>query len=334
MNSSNNKNELKINNIISNSSRAKTAKLRRLRNYDEVERKDIIIKNKTEQIKKIKTDTIKELIYTNQKVPKNWQKQKNYQNQIYEIFSKNPKFLSYLGRNSSNKTEVASYLSKDGNDTKKYYSLKDKINTKDINCNTKLFNKMKYHFKKKLNLSPISESINCNNEIKYMNTAPSKLKYNHNRNNSAKSKEILNILDDLEKSYPIKDKINDLFSSKEIAKLSLTERNYNPIISPRKRKQVFKNNIYLNLVCQKNKKHKNMKLSKENYETNFNLAETAKAMIKNPVVYEQLDRINFYGPFYSYCHDCGVRNFHFYQKLPLKLLNNITNQIKKYRNLI
>lgn len=77
-----------------------------------------------------------------------------------------------------------------------------------------------------------------------------------------------------------------------------------------------------------------MKLSKENYETNFNLAETAKAMIKNPVVYEQLDRINFYGPFYSYCHDCGVRNFHFYQKLPLKLLNNITNQIKKYRNLI
>ena len=50
--------------------------MRRLRNYDEVERKDIIIKNKTEQIKKIKTDTIKELIYTNQKVPKNWQKTK------------------------------------------------------------------------------------------------------------------------------------------------------------------------------------------------------------------------------------------------------------------
>ena len=45
--------------------------------------------------------------------------------------------------------------------------------------------------------------------------------------------------------------------------INCQKRNYNPIISPRKRKQVFKNNIYLNLVCQKNKKHKNMKLSKE-----------------------------------------------------------------------
>ena len=53
MNSSNNKNELKINNIISNSSRAKTAKLRRLRNYDEVERKDIIIKNKNRHYQRI-----------------------------------------------------------------------------------------------------------------------------------------------------------------------------------------------------------------------------------------------------------------------------------------
>ena len=33
------------------------------------------------EIKRIKTDSIKQLIYTYQKVPKIWQNQKNYQNQ-------------------------------------------------------------------------------------------------------------------------------------------------------------------------------------------------------------------------------------------------------------
>ena len=59
-----------------------------------------------------------------------------------------------------------------------------------------------------------------------------------------------------------------------------------------------------------------------------------KQIIKNPFIYKKLERINFYGPYYSYCSQCGIKNIDFYQKLPMGQLNSITNEIRKHRNLI
>ena len=76
----------------------KSAKRKKLRIFDEIETKENFIKNNNSKIKKIKAELIKELIYTNKHIPKNWQNKKNYQNQVHEIFSKDLQFLQYLGK--------------------------------------------------------------------------------------------------------------------------------------------------------------------------------------------------------------------------------------------
>ena len=79
------------------SNKIKSARNRKLRILDEIEAKDYLIYKNNSKIKKIKADSIKQLIYTNQPVPKKWKTKKNYPAQIYELFSRNPKFLHYIG---------------------------------------------------------------------------------------------------------------------------------------------------------------------------------------------------------------------------------------------
>jgi hypothetical protein len=98
----------------------------------------------------------------------------------------------------------------------------------------------------------------------------------------------------------------------------------------------LKNNICLNLIStyKRNQSLNVKKRKKIKFNTDINLIELKKKKIKNPLVLKSLERINFFGPYYSYCSECGAKNIDFYQKLPLKQLNNITNEIRKYRNLI
>ena len=318
-----------------NINKIKSAHKKKLRIFDEIESKDILMKKNNLEIKRIKTDSIKQLIYTYQKVPKIWQNQKNYQNQVYEIFSKSPKFLQYLGSASNTNTH------------RQYYN-QEKENNNISNSNTNinsnesrndnidfLSKKMKKKIKN-LNLSPVSENFSHQKEIpKIMNTTPNVRSYFHKKDETKKIKEIINIFDELSIKYPIKDKIYDLYPNQEIEKINKTERRNIPTIERRKRKLVLKNNIYLNINTTNthNKNANAKKRKKYNINTETNLTEL-KNQIKNPLVLKNLERINFFGPYYSYCSQCGARNIDFYQKLTLRQLNNITNEIKKYRNII
>ena len=318
-----------------NINKIKSAHKKKLRIFDEIESKDILMKKNNLEIKRIKTDSIKQLIYTYQKVPKIWQNQKNYQNQVYEIFSKSPKFLQYLGSASNTNTH------------RQYYN-QEKENNNISNSNTNinsnesrndnidfLSKKMKKKIQN-LNLSPVSENFSHQKEIpKIMNTTPNVRSYFHKKDETKKIKEIINIFDELSIKYPIKDKIYDLYPNQEIEKINKTERRNIPTIERRKRKQVLKNNIYLNINTTNthNKNANAKKRKKYNIYTETNLTEL-KNQIKNPLVLKNLERINFFGPYYSYCSQCGARNIDFYQKLTLRQLNNITNEIKKYRNII
>ena len=318
-----------------NINKIKSAHKKKLRIFDEIESKDILMKKNNLEIKRIKTDSIKQLIYTYQKVPKIWQNQKNYQNQVYEIFSKSPKFLQYLGSASNYNTH------------RQYYN-QEKENNNISNSNTNinsnesrndnidfLSKKMKKKIQN-LNLSPVSENFSHQKEIpKIMNTTPNVRSYFHKKDETKKIKEIINIFDELSIKYPIKDKIYDLYPNQEIEKINKTERRNIPTIERRKRKLVLKNNIYLNINTTNthNKNANAKKRKKYNINTETNLTEL-KNQIKNPLVLKNLERINFFGPYYSYCSQCGARNIDFYQKLTLRQLNNITNEIKKYRNII
>ena len=309
----------------------KSVRKKKLRIFDEIEAKDYFIYKNNSQIKKIKADSIKQLIYTNQPVPKKWRCKKNYQNQVYEIFSRNPKFLQYLG--NFNTFTVAKFSQeekeKDNNSSRDYKKKESQKFNKDL-LSKKMSGKIK-----KLNLSTVKENKVYSNAIKYSNTSPNKNKYINKNHNSMKTKEIINILDELNTEYPIKDKLKELFPEEEIEKINRTQRNYHPIISRRKAKQIFKDNIFISIISSyKDKKiPKGKKLCENKFERNKSFSKMKREMIKNPVALKNLERINFYGPQYSYCSQCGIKNIDFYNRLSLKQLNSITNEIKKYRNL-
>ena len=311
----------------------KSARNRKLRILDEIEAKDYLIHKNNSKIKKIKADSIKQLIYTNQPVPKKWKTKKNYSAQIYELFSRNPKFLHYIG---SFNTYTDSKFSHEEKEKEKDNNSKKNENNKEIlkDGRNLLSNKMRNKINK-LSLTPIKEKPSYSKGIKLSITSPNKNIYNNKKPNTMKTKEIINILDELNIEYPIKEKLNELFPKEEIEKINNTQRNYHPIIPRRKMKQIFKDNIYVNLIsAYKDKKiQKGKKLYDNKFEKNINLAKLKKEMIKNPLALKSLERINFYGPQYSYCSQCGIKNIDFYKKLSLKQLNSITNEIRKFRNL-
>ena len=317
-----------------NINKIKSAHKKKLRIFDEIESKDILMKKNNLEIKRIKTDSIKQLIYTYQKVPKIWQNQKNYQNQVYEIFSKSPKFLQYLG-NASNTNTHRQYYNQEKENNNISNSNTNINSNESRNDNIDFLSKKMKKKIQNLNLSPVSENFSHQKEIpKIMNTTPNVRSYFHKKDETKKIKEIINIFDELSIKYPIKDKIYDLYPNQEIEKINKTERRNIPTIERRKRKQVLKNNIYLNINTTNthNKNANAKKRKKYNINTETNLTEL-KNQIKNPLVLKNLERINFFGPYYSYCSQCGARNIDFYQKLTLRQLNNITNEIKKYRNI-
>ena len=318
-----------------NINKIKSAHKKKLRIFDEIESKDILMKKNNLEIKRIKTDSIKQLIYTYQKVPKIWQNQKNYQNQVYEIFSKSPKFLQYLG-SASNTNTHRQYFNQEKENNNISNSNTNINSNESRNDNIDFLSKKMKKKIKNLNLSPVSENFSHQKEIpKIMNTTPNVRSYFHKKDETKKIKEIINIFDELSIKYPIKDKIYDLYPNQEIEKINKTERRNIPTIERRKRKQVLKNNIYLNINTTNthNKNASAKERKKHNIYTETKLAELTN-QIKNPLVLKNLERINFFGPYYSYCSQCGARNIDFYQKLTLRQLNNITNEIKKYRNII
>ena len=66
--------------------------------YDSIEKKDIRIKKGKIKLKKIKSNSVKELIYSNKSIPENWKNKINYNQEVINLMFKDNKFLSYLGR--------------------------------------------------------------------------------------------------------------------------------------------------------------------------------------------------------------------------------------------
>jgi hypothetical protein len=56
-----------------------------------------------------------------------------------------------------------------------------------------------------------------------------------------------------------------------------------------------------------------------------------KTKINNPVIQKNLEFINFYGPYYSYCPPCLNRNLEFYNNLEPNHCLKLIQYIKKLR---
>ena len=149
-------------------------------------------------------------------------------------------------------------------------------------------------------------------------------------------------------NYPIKEKLYELFPDEEIDKIQIkneilrnkTNKNFKekfPVISSLGIKNTLKNNIYVNLLSSKESKpNKEDNKDENNNQTYLNeydidILKMKRQIIKSPIASRQLEKINYFGPYYSYCPSCGIKNLHFYQKLPLNRLIKLTNIIKKYK---
>ena len=330
--------------------------------YDEIELKDKIIKENQKKIRRIKIGSIKELVYANKNVPDLWKKKREYPTQVLQILSEDTKFLNYVGKGGGYGQETTNCMSKSTHNFKNNnltnhnhnnYFVKNLKNLKTY-TNTNKDNNNKFR-KKLLNITILTENNKKNNLPKHCHTTPKKRKYLTLKDKSLNEKEIINIMDELQINYPIKEKLNELFPEEELQKIKIrnginktrTNKSLNlnlhcPYIKTEKEKNVIKDNIFVNLISSYksiDNKNKNKDIVLDNGYNNkkfsddpsIDLLKLKKDMLKRPIANKHLERINFYGPFFSYCPPCGIRNLNFYGKLPLNQLIKYANIIKKYR---
>ena len=135
-------------------------------------------------------------------------------------------------------------------------------------------------------------------------------------------------------------------------------RNANPFANVHKmkldkRQRIFRQNIFNNLIpphanktlksnsmvnLNPSNKFKKMKIKNEEKEQKFGPflnfdydSFYKKTKINNPVIEKNLEYINFYGPYYSYCPPCLNRNLEFYNNLEQNQCLKIIKYIKKIR---
>ena len=345
--------------------------------YDDIEKQDIIIKNIKKQINRIKSATIKEYVYTNKVIPSQWKTKLGYQNQILKLFSKDEKFLIYVGKGNPNKNNDNNNINNckvnnsnnEFNETKStmYKTSNSFFNKKNLNeedknsiNNIQMFSNKLYN-KKKIILP--EEEIKEKGKNKIIKNKFFKSRIRERKSYS--EKEIISILEDYKKAFPLKEKMNSIINDKEkeikkkqeifsktfsgnfnskIINNNNKENKISNIQKMRKidRQESFRHNIFNKLIpenyrAQSVKHKRTRKVIKFDYQNfgpflNSNSESFNKKIeIKNPIVKKYLENINFYGPYYSYCPPCGNKNNEFYNKMDQQNAIELIQFIKKSR---
>jgi len=316
--------------------------------YDDIQQKDLVIRNIKKNLNRVKSATIKECVYTNNKIPIQWKKKKEYENKVLNLFSQDKKFLLYVGKirniknynttiNNNDLLETKSTLFNTSNSN--FFSNKSNtFNNNENNKNLKSIS-IKLNKLKKLKL-PDEEEKEKLKGIFIRNKFNNKKK---GRNNIYSEKEILSILEDYDNAFPIKEKMDEIIIKKNKENLSKTlNDNFNNFQKMKKneRQEFFRQNIFnkfipLNLRTQSsNIKKSKSKIKKENNKLSPFLNSTLidfekKIEIKNPIVKKNLESINFYGPYYSHCPPCGNKNLEYFKRMNQENAIKLIHFIKK-----
>lgn len=193
--------------------------------YDDIEKNDVKIKKDQKELKKLKDVSLKEFIYTNKEIPDKWKKKANYEDDLINLMvndnnilsyvgstprEQNLKFKSYTDRKDKNKNTTKSYSVEVDNNfpninnrytTKKIF---EKTNKKKEEGNN-LDNNLESEISKK---NIITEEYNDDNSISKISKMKSKSKAKTILNEKA----INNILEDFKTAYPIKEKLQQLYT--------------------------------------------------------------------------------------------------------------------------
>ena len=203
---------------------------------DEIEMKDIEIKDSLKKLNVIKTNSLKEFIYSNKKIPDSWKNKLNYQKQVLEIIAKGKNFFLYLGHKTPEKTEsnrTSPKTAKNKIINRNIYKSMSRI-SKTVNDNFKDVNFRDYSLATTKNYS----SVNIQNKLK------------KHKNKSLNKKDLNYILDQLHNDFLIRDKLIELFPEKSLKSIDIKNKainnrsnnnNYiNQTIKPEKRRNIFR----------------------------------------------------------------------------------------------
>jgi hypothetical protein len=138
-----------------------------------------------------------------------------------------------------------------------------------------------------------------------------------------------NIINSLKKiSFRSIDSNNSKFFNNRIEDSQLPDirKKYDEILNLTQKSMILKTSIYSNLLpvnADKENKVENKviskKISKEEFGQFLNISTRKKhSEISSPTLKNNLETINYYGPYYSHCPSCKDRNIDFYQSMNMK----------------
>ena len=291
---------------------------------NEIEKNNEKLKESYAKLNKIKANSLKEFVYANKNIPQSWKNKINYKDKVFEIFVKDQNFLYYVANSGSvsNKSKSKSKSYKKRPQTTKNKILFRNTN-KSFSCISNTGNNI--NSKRSSRLASSKYYSSCKN-------------IHRHKDKSLEEQEINRFFDDLGKEYPIKKKLFGMFPERLI-------NNMNNIISSNVKQKnkfkvrfkhenidrinEFKNNIYLHLIpSQQRDKLDIMKKDNKIFDNSFIKKQFEN---KNNNIMKQLESINYYGPYYSYCPPCYNRNVDYYNNLDDNKLIQIIQQIKKRR---
>jgi hypothetical protein len=256
------------------------------------------------KLNQIKDNSIKDFIYSNRQVPLIWKSKSGYNDQVIKLLADDEIFLSYMGNICKNGAKKLGDI--------KILSYKSKA--------------------KKAN------------EIKKIK------KIQLFRNKTMDERDVDNYLKKLDKLYPIKGKLNDLFDKKILLSLNKNNNiNINQNIKPKLRlscvtankiKSDINGNIYTKLVSKKSRNSEDKKFHRSQSAINSNYKKDKKKenvskrsfIFKNSNLMKQLESINYFGPYFSYCSECAIKNINFYKNIESDVLFDIIKQIKNIKD--
>ena len=315
--------------------------------YEDLINSDINIKSNRHVLKAIKSKSIKESVYCNKVVPKEWRTMLGYQNHVYGVIDKDPAFAIYIGRSQkelNNKNGFQIQKLKSANETT---SFEDKPIPDFIkNYLAKSDDKAKEKFQKTVEVDKKNEGEKSNTveKIKFMRR-PSQFYQKglmNEKNMVIDDKLISSKLDEYRAKYDLNKYMHEIKNKKTLDKEKKELNIFTPNTKSRDsdyrqflrtktqndKEHVLRSSIYYNLISEDDIKDKNKlkfrdtllrkKLSPINtksgaFTSKYNRESNRILEITNPKIKRDLELINYYGPLYTHCKICNNRNIEFYQ---------------------
>ena len=316
------------------------------------------------QLKKIKTKSIKDFVYSNRSIPYVWKNKFSYRNDILHAMQHDKNFLNYLATSSpktTTATTTASALNKSSslfNIFPKTYSdnhTQDKqqlhsplLNTthNDPHLNntytssSHIEHTSSYYHKLSTNyhdMYSLKDAIMHDNKMRMLS-----IRKDNNNHNSEMHIELF-----LEE-YKSKNSLDKKFAevTKKDNRYSRNIKINGSGVKYKDKKNIFNGALYSQIVpnrqeiASRNEVNgsgkENGSLRRYNSDKEFvrlkdNNNERTTIEISNKFIKNNLESINYYGPHYSYCKSCKNKNIRFYNELEPKQCLDYIHIIKKMK---